>query len=94
MSAAVTSPSPLWISTVVSKSQSSESTLKITLFRLRTIVITSSTIPSTLWNSCCAPLSLKFTNAAPGRDDKRVRRRALPKVSPNPLSNGEITNYP
>ena len=94
MSAAVTSPSPLLISTIVSKLGSSLSTLKTTRFKFKIIVITSSTTPSTFWNSCSAPSIFTLTNAAPGKEDNNVLRKALPKVIPNPLSSGLMTNFP
>ena len=48
----------------------------------------SSTTPGIEVNSCRTPSILTAVIAAPSIEDKRTRRRALPIVVPNPLSNG------
>ena len=58
------------------------------------IVVTSSTTPSTVENSCNTPSIWIAVTAAPGSEDKRIRRKELPKVVPYPRSSGSITNLP
>src|SRR3954447_25376741 len=90
MSAAVTSPGPCLRRYMVTGS--SESALTTRPLRFRMISVTSSLTPGTVVNSCRVPSIRMLVTAAPGIDDRRVRRRELPRVYPKPGSSGSITN--
>ena len=69
---------------------SSSSIFKIKSFKFKAIAVTSSLTPSRELNSCLAPSpSLAYT-LAPGIEDKKTLLNALPRVVPNPFSNGSI----
>ncbi len=53
---------------------------------------TSSTAPEMVENSCWTPSMRTEVMAAPGILERRVRRRVLPSVYPNPGSSGSTTN--
>ena len=55
--------------------------------------VTSSVTFGMLENSCRTPSIRTDEMAAPGIDDKRVRRRAFPSVYPKPGCNGSMTNF-
>src|SRR3972149_5122768 len=63
-------------------------------FRLSRISGTSAFTPVVVVNSCCTPSILAAVTAAPGRDERSPRRRAVPSVTPNPRSRGWILNLP
>src|SRR4051812_1110800 len=90
MSAAVTSPRPCLRRYMVTGSSESELTTRPLRFRM--ISVTSSLTPGTVVNSCRVPSIRMLVTAAPGIDDRRVRRRELPRVYPKPGSSGSITN--
>src|SRR3954447_10908302 len=90
MSAAVTSPGPCLRRYMVTGSSESEVTTRPLRFRM--ISVTSSLTPGTVVNSCRVPSIRMLVTAAPGIDDRRVRRRELPRVYPKPGSSGSITN--
>ncbi len=46
------------------------------------------------WNSCRTPSIRTAVTAAPSIEERRVRRKALPMVVPNPRSNGCALNLP
>ena len=48
--------------------------------RLRMMSVTSSTTPGMVSNSCSASSNRTCVMAAPGMDDRRVRRSELPRV--------------
>ncbi len=52
------------------------------LLRLRRMSVTSSTTPGMVENSCRTPWMRTAVMAAPVIDDRRMRRRALPTVTP------------
>src|SRR3954463_5765164 len=58
---------------------------------LRTMSVTSSRTPGIEENSCSTPSICTEVIAAPCSDDKRMRRSALPSVSPKPRSSGSAT---
>src|SRR3954466_7088729 len=89
MSAAVTSPGPCLRRYMVTGSSESELTTRPLRFRM--ISVTSSLTPGTVVNSCRVPSIRMLVTAAPGIDDRRVRRRELPRVYPKPGSSGSIT---
>src|SRR3954451_3830114 len=90
MSAAVTSPGPCLRRYMVTGSSESELTTRPLRFRM--ISVTSSLTPGTVVNSCRVPSIRMLVTAAPGIDDRRVRRRELPRVYPKPGSSGSTTN--
>jgi len=51
-----------------------------TSFRLRMISVTSSVIPSIVSNSCSAASNFTVVIAAPGIDERSMRRNELPMV--------------
>src|SRR4051812_37177818 len=59
-------------------------------FRLRMTSVTSSFTPLMTSNSWSASSKRTCVTAAPGIDDRSVRRRLLPSVWPKPGSSGEI----
>src|SRR5919202_1122588 len=75
MSAAVTSPGPCLRRYMVTGSSESELTTRP--LRLRMISVTSSLTPGTVVNSCRVPSIRMLVTAAPGIDDRRVRRGEL-----------------
>ena len=64
------------------------------LLMCKIIVVTSSTTPSIVENSCSTPSIWIDVTAAPGSEDKRIRRKELPRVVPYPRSSGSTTNLP
>src|ERR1700676_3477303 len=60
-------------------------------FKFSRISTTSSCTPSMLVYSCSTPSISTSVIAAPGIEDSSTRRRALPRVWPNPRSNGSMT---
>ncbi len=64
------------------------------LLRLSSTSVTSSTTPGMVENSCSTPAMRTAVMAAPGIDDSRIRRRALPTVMAKPRSNGWAVNLP
>jgi len=62
--------------------------------RFSTRSVMSSTIPGIDENSCWTPWILILVTALPSRLDRRIRRRLLPTVWPNPRSNGSTWNSP
>ena len=66
----------------------------MTLFKFKTIAVTSSITPSNFWNSCATPSIFTLVMASPGNDDNITLLKALPKVVPKPLSKGSISNFP
>ncbi len=89
MSAAVTTREPLTsIRIVTGRSENERRRIRLTL---STISVTSSLMPGTSWNSCCAPSILIEVTAAPGSDESSTRRSALPRVLPYPASSGSIS---
>ena len=88
MSAAVTSPAPvLRRYAVIGSSRSLETT---SCLMLRMISVTSSFTPGMVLNSCSTPSRRMLVTAAPGIDDRRLRRRELPIVYPKPGSSGSM----
>src|SRR5918995_5343059 len=57
-------------------------------FRLRTMSVTSSRTPAMVENSCSTPSIWAAVIAAPCSDESRMRRSALPSVTPKPRSSG------
>ena len=80
MSAAVTSPGPVFSSVRVTGSLANER--RRTFFRLRTISTTSSLTPGIVENSWLTPRMRAAVMAAPGSDDRSTRRSELPSVVP------------
>ena len=64
------------------------------LFRLSRMSVTSSTTPGIVENSCRTPSMRTAVMAAPGMEESRMRRRALPTVTANPRSKGWAVNLP
>ena len=62
-----------------------------TPFKLRMMSVTSSLTPANEENSCKTPSICTETIEAPCNEDNNILLRALPKVSPNPLSRGSVT---
>ena len=54
--------------------------------------VTSSLTPGIVSNSWSASSKRTWVTAAPGMDERSVRRRLLPSVWPKPGSSGEMTN--
>ena len=77
-----------------SVSNSSTNCLKRTCFNLRMMLVTSSFTPGTEANSCSTPSILIAQMAKPSREERRMRRRALPTVVPKPVSKGRNSNFP
>ena len=78
MSAAVTSPGPCLRRYITTGSSCSEDTTSS--FRFRMMSVTSSFTPGTVENSCRTPSILMLVTAAPGMEDRSVRRSELPMV--------------
>ena len=89
-SAAVARPGPFTDRVSTCGSGSSMRTTKPLM--LSTISTTSSSTPGTVVNSWGAFSMRTLETAAPGIRDSKVRRIVLPKVCPNPGSNGSTTN--
>ena len=64
-----------------------------TSLRLRTTSVTSSTTPVIVENSCCTPSMRTEVMAPPCREDRRILRRAFPRVVPKPRSRGSATEF-
>jgi hypothetical protein len=92
MSFAVTTPAPFAFSVIVSGSSLCEA-IRIRL-RLSRSVITSSLIPSSVANSWSAPVIFTCVIAAPGSDERIIRRREFPSVCPYPGYSPSISNVP
>jgi len=58
----------------------------------RTMSVTSSRTPAIDENSCSTPSMCTDCTAAPWSDDSRMRRSALPSVTPKPRSSGSATS--
>src|SRR5690606_4673855 len=56
--------------------------------------VVSSTTPLIVENSCNTPSILTVVTAAPGSDERRIRLRELPSVTPYPRSSGSTINLP
>ena len=54
--------------------------------------VTSSRTPAIEENSCSTPSMCTDCTAAPCSDDSRMRRSALPSVTPKPRSSGSATS--
>jgi len=78
MSPAVTSAGPLARRYAVEGSSFTER--NTTCFRFRMMSVTSSVTLGMVENSCSTPSIFTAEMAAPGIDESRVRRRALPSV--------------
>ena len=78
MSAAVTSPGPCLRRYMVTGSSESELTTRPLRFRM--ISVTSSLTPGTVVNSCRMPSIRMLVTAAPGIEERSVRRSELPSV--------------
>src|SRR5579875_1436558 len=88
MSPAVTVPGPRASSrSVTGSSLSTRRTMSLKLSRMS---VTSSLTPGRVVNSWRASSKRTWVTAAPGTDDKRVRRRETPRVWPNPGSSGPM----
>jgi hypothetical protein len=61
---------------------------------LRMMSVSSSRTPGIAENSCYTPSVCAEATAVPSSEDKTTRRRALPTVVPNPLSNGSAVKRP
>ena len=57
-------------------------------FRLSTRSVTSSRTPGMVENSCSTPSICTAVIAEPCKDESRMRRSALPSVTPKPRSSG------
>ncbi len=78
MSFAVITPAPDAFRVIVTGS--SLCSASRTRRKLSRIVITSSFTPESVENSCSAPLILTCVIAAPGSDERMIRRSELPSV--------------
>jgi hypothetical protein len=58
---------------------------------LSTMSVTSSRTPAIEENSCSTPSICTDCTAAPCSEDSRMRRSALPSVTPKPRSSGSAT---
>src|SRR5262249_24077935 len=90
MSEAVTSPGPRLSSRSVTGSSDSHRSTRSLRLRMRSV--TSSFTPGITSNSCSASSKRTWLTAAPGIDERSVRRRQLPSVWPKPGSSGESVN--
>src|SRR6201999_2888833 len=86
MSPAVTVPGPCFFTTM--RLGPSPCILMAMSLMLRTMSVTSSRTPAIEENSCSTPSMCTDCTAAPCSEDKRMRRRALPSVTPKPRSSG------
>ena len=89
ISPAVTTAGPLALT--VRRFGPSTSICRATPFRFKTMSVTSSPTPATDENSCNTLSICTLVTAAPCRLLISTRRKALPKVSPNPRSSGSAT---
>ena len=80
MSAAMTGPAPLLMSR--SWTGCDAKLLRRSFLTLRTIWVTSSLTPGIVENSWYTSRIWIDVTAAPSREDRRTRRRALPRVTP------------
>jgi hypothetical protein len=86
MSPAVTGPLPFFFRVRVA---SSRPLMRIaTPFRLSRMSMTSSCTPSMVEYSWSTPSISTSVMAAPAIEESMIRRRLLPRVCPNPRSNG------
>ena len=85
-SPAVASPGPRLSRRIVTGS--SEWTRRTTSFRFKMMSVTSSFTPGSVVNSCSASSKRIWVTAAPGMDERSVRRSELPSVWPKPGSSG------
>src|ERR1700728_2078504 len=89
-SAAVASPGPRLSKRSVTGS--SDSTLTRRSLKFKMMSVTSSFTPVSVVNSCRASSKRTWVTAAPGIEDKSVRRSEFPSVWPKPGSSGPTAN--
>src|ERR1051326_8142885 len=89
MSPAVTVPGPCFFTTM--RLGPSPCILMAMSLMLSTMSVTSSRTPAIEENSCSTPSMCTDCTAAPCSDDSRMRRSALPSVTPKPRSSGSAT---
>src|SRR5579872_321515 len=89
MSPAVTTPGPCFFTTM--RLGPSPCILMAMSLMLSTMSVTSSRTPAIEENSCSTPSMCTDCTAAPCSDDNRIRRSALPSVTPKPRSSGSAT---
>ena len=89
MSLAVTVPGPCFFTTM--RLGPSPCILMAMSLMLRTMSVTSSRTPAIEENSCSTPSMCTDCTAAPCSEDNRMRRSALPSVTPKPRSSGSAT---
>src|SRR5215510_553534 len=89
MSPAVTVPGPCFFTTI--RLGPSPCILMAMSLMLSTISVTSSRTPAIDENSCSTPSMCTDCTAAPCSEDNRIRRSALPSVTPKPRSSGSAT---
>ena len=89
MSLAVTVPGPCFFTTM--RLGPSPCILMAMSLMLSTMSVTSSRTPAIEENSCSTPSICTDCTAAPCSDDNRMRRSALPSVTPKPRSSGSAT---
>ena len=89
MSPAVTVPGPCFFTTM--RLGPSPCILMAMSLMLSTMSVTSSRTPGIDENSCSTPSICTDCTAAPCSEDNRMRRSALPSVTPKPRSSGSAT---
>src|SRR5579863_2966410 len=89
MSFAVTVPGPCFFTTM--RLGPSPCILMAISLMLSTMSVTSSRTPAIEENSCSTPSMWTDCTAAPCSDDNKIRRSALPSVTPKPRSSGSAT---
>src|SRR5215510_2910489 len=89
MSLAVTVPGPCFFTTI--RFGPSPCILMAISLMLSTMSVTSSRTPAIEENSCNTPSICTDCTAAPCSEDSRIRRSALPSVTPKPRSSGSAT---
>ena len=89
MSPAVTVPGPCFFTTM--RLGPSPCILMAMSLMLSTMSVTSSRTPAIEENSCSTPSICTDCTAAPCSEDSRMRRSALPSVTPKPRSSGSAT---
>src|SRR5262245_8616646 len=90
MSLAVTVPGPCFFTTI--RFGPSPCILMAISLMLSTMSVTSSRTPAIEENSCNTPSICTDCTAAPCSEDSRIRRSALPSVTPKPRSSGSATH--
>ena len=78
MSAAVTRPGPCLRRYITTGSSCSQETTSCLMLRMMSV--TSSLTPGTVVNSCRTPSMRMLVTAAPGIEERSVRRSELPRV--------------